>query len=157
MQLVSEFPGFAADSASMDPPASLSVMDTVPVVKESPAFQVVPTKAAEVSPTATAAITPATANARSTGRRTVSATHRFRQEFQNHRGFVSLVPARGLSRHPGSKQQGFGLTPTNDEGTRPVAEGSKVSREQDPLWGGDLHPQDVVEVVKARQRPKLHG
>src|SRR5437867_2915564 len=120
MQLESEFPGFAEESASMDPPASLSVMDTVPVAKESPALEVVPTKAAEVSPTATAAITPATANATRTGRRINSPTYWLRQEFHRHRCVVSLVPARGLGGHPGSKQERLALASANDERARPV-------------------------------------
>src|SRR6266508_4621915 len=96
MQLVSEFPGVAEDSASMNAPASLSVMETVPVAKELPALEVESMKDAAVNPTARVATAAATTTATSMGRRITSPSHRLGEEFHGHRRNVPLVSTRCL-------------------------------------------------------------
>src|SRR5215216_3152498 len=163
MQPVTESPGFAFESVSIEAPASLSERATVPAVNEFPPFVVVPEKAAKVAGPATPPMAMTKRRlARSFRRRDISSVVGWRgggPELERHGNSLPTPPCRYRDGNPGSDGVAFGRARTEDEAAvRPLTEPAERPPIDLASRGSDLDLEHVVEIVgrgKAASRNDL--
>src|SRR5215211_5888490 len=163
MQPVTESPGFAFESVSIEAPASLSERATVPAVNEFPPFVVVPEKAAKVAGPATPPMAMTKRRlARSFRLRDISSVVGWRgggPELERHGNSLPTPPCRYRDGNPGSDGVAFGRARTEDEAAvRPLTEPAERPPIDLASRGSDLDLEHVVEIVgrgKAASRNDL--